>query len=260
MHGVVTDVALKRKVRDYVEKVRKLRIFIQSRVALNTLIKEVAEERGIPVNKKVASGELRQEMCKRYYDIRLFGAVLSTGDYNAGQVRGPVQMTFARSIDPIFPWDVPITRQARTTEERMESGSTEMGRKPLVPYGLYRSFGFYSPFLAKDTGVNREDLEAFWEALVHLFTEDRSASKGLMAVRALAVFSHENAKGNAHAHRLFELIQVERREGVVVPREFRDYRVVAPEAGSLEGHGFRGVHLTWLVRPDGLEVLPPHVG
>ncbi|TFU26490.1 MULTISPECIES: type I-C CRISPR-associated protein Cas7/Csd2 [Thermus] len=258
MHGVVTDVALKRKVRDYAQKVLGLPIFIQSRVALNTLIKQAAEEKGIQADKKRASEDLRREMCRRYYDIRLFGAVLSTGDYNAGQVRGPVQLTFARSIDPVFPWDVPITRQARTSEERMETGTTEMGRKPLVPYGLYRAFGFFSPYLAEDTGVDRGDLEAFWEAMTHLFTEDRSASRGLMAVRGLAVFTHENPKGNAPAHRLFDLVRVERREGVGAPRAFADYRVVAPEAGPLEG--FPGVHLTWLVRPETLEVLTPHGG
>ena len=189
----------------------------------------------------------------------MFGAVLSTG-LNAGQVRGPVQLTFARSLDPIAPLEVSITRVAITRGEDRARKETEMGRKPLVPYGLYRAHGFFNPFLAAKTGVQPEDLEALWDALQHLFELDRSAARGEMTVRGLAVFSHEDAKGNAPAHRLFGLIRVERREGVEAPRSFADYRVRAPKEGSLEAHGFPGVHLAWLVRPEGLEDLPPHVG
>lgn len=255
MHGLVTDVALKRKVRDYLQLTRKVQIFIQSKVALNTLIEEAAKEKGAEKGKKTANEDVRLEMCRRYYDIRMFGAVLSTGDYNAGQVRGPVQLTFARSVDPVLPLEVSITRQARTTEERMETGTTEMGRKPLVPYGLYCAHGFFNPFLAQQTGVTQEDLEALWDALTNLFDFDRSAARGEMAVRGLAVLTHENGKGNAPAHRLFELIKVHKRDGVEAPRSFEHYRIVAPESGVLGAYGFPGVTLSWLVRPQNLEVL-----
>jgi len=225
MHGIVTDVALKRKIRDYLQLTRNVSIFIQSKTALNKLIEEAGEAVGAPKQKKVESESVRQEMCRRYYDIRMFGAVLSTGTVNAGQVRGPVQLTFARSIDPVLPLDIAITRQARTTEERMETGSTEMGRKPIIPYGLYRAHGYFNPFLASQTGVSGEDLEAFWEALQNLFELDRSAARGEMHVRGLVVFTHENVKGNAPAHKLFELVQVKRRDGVETPRRYEDYEV-----------------------------------
>jgi CRISPR-associated protein Csd2 len=338
MHGLVTDVALKRKVRDYVALTRQgqtgFEIFVQSKVALNRLILEGFEKAGIePVSIPLNEGQManeglleyldglteagfsrdgetlyysgqatkatdiakllgveeeavepfkeelktlarnleraakerkigdedrekaKTELQKRFFDVRMFGAVLSTG-LNAGQVRGPIQLTFARSVDPVAPLEVSITRVAITREEDRARKETEMGRKPLVPYGLYRAHGFFNPFLAKKTGVRKEDLEAFWEALVNLFDLDRSAARGEMAVRGLAVFSHEDPKGNAPAHRLFGLIRVERREGVGVPRAFADYRVRAPKEGSLKDHGFPGVYLKWLVLPEGLEDLP----
>ena len=336
MHGLVTDVALKRKIRDYVALTRQgqkgFEIFVQSKVALNRLILEGFKEANIePVsitlNEKLMANEelleyldglteagfsrdgktlyysgqatnqkeiakllgveeeaakpfkkeleaLAKELAakgrkisdeerekaktalqKRFFDIRMFGAVLSTG-LNAGQVRGPVQLTFARSVDPVACLDFAITRNAITREEDRARKETEMCRKPLVPYGLYRAHGFFNPFLAEQTGVGKEDLEAFWKALMELFENDRSANRGEMAVRGLAVFSHENPKGNAPAHRLFDLIRVERREGVEVPRAFAHYRVRAPKEGSLEDYGLPGVHLKWLVRPEGLEDLP----
>ncbi|AEB11038.1 type I-C CRISPR-associated protein Cas7/Csd2 [Marinithermus hydrothermalis] len=245
MQGIVTDVALKRKVRDYVTLVKQnadgYRIFIQSESALNALIEEAAQAIGTEKNSKRPNKDLQAEMLRRYYDIRMFGAVLTTGDYNAGQVRGPLQFTFARSLDPVLPLELTITRKARTTEERMESGETEMGKKPLVPYGLYRAHGFYNPFLAGGW-VSRDDLALFWEALQHLFDFDRSASRGEMHVRGLCIFSHENPKGNAPAHKLFELIRINRKTGVEAPRCFNDYTV---EIGLPPS----GVTLTCLVDP-----------
>lgn len=252
MHGIVTDVALKRKVRDYLQLTRSsdnqemppgFGIFIQSKTALNTIIRDVGQEIGVKESKTV-NERVRDELCRRYYDIRMFGAVLSTGTLNAGQVRGPVQLTFARSIDPVLPLDIAITRQARTTEERMETGTTEMGRKPIIPYGLYRAHGYFNPYLARQAGVSREDLETLWEALQNLFEFDRSAARGEMHVRGLVVFSHDNPKGNAPAHRLFDLVTVERRDGVSVPRGYDDY-VVTIKRDSVP----QGVALSILLEP-----------
>jgi len=171
----------------------------------------------------------RSIMLRDYYDVRMFGAVMSTG-LNAGQVRGPMQMTFARSIDPIHPLDLSITRQARTTTERMKTGSTEIGRKSIVPYGLYRAHGFYTPAFAE--GVTDDDLELFWQALVYMFEQDRSAARGQMACRGLYVFTHDNSLGRAPSHKLFERIRVVRREGIDVPRNFDDY-VIEIDAEAL---------------------------
>lgn len=247
--GFVTDVAIKRKVRDYLQLAHQTPMFIQSRVALNTLIEQAQGESEGKTNKKVANKDVRDTMMASYYDIRLFGAVLSTGKVNAGQVRGPVQVTFARSIDPVLPIDVTITRQARTTEERMETGSTEIGRKSVLPYGLYRAHGFYNSLLGRSrddggTGVTEDDLKLFWEALVNMFTLDRSASRGEMAVRGLYVFSHDSALGKAPAHKLFQLIQVpplSTPEAPKAPRAFEEYGVQRPEEGPISD--FSGVQL-----------------
>jgi len=255
MRGLMTDVALKRKVRDYLQLTRNVSIFIQSKVALNTLKEQVADKVEPPLTKEEREGKkpiprLQSQLCKEYFDIRMFGAVLATGEegarLNAGQVRGPVQLTFAQSVDPVLPLDIAITRQARTTEERMETGTTEMGRKTLVPYGLYRAHGYFNPFLAKSTGVSAGDLMALWDALQNLFDFDRSAARGEMGVRGLWVFTHDNEKGNAPAHKLFELIRTPPVGGS--PRSFGDYKacIEAPKDGSLEAHGFAGVTLTRL--------------
>jgi CRISPR-associated protein Csd2 len=197
-------------------------IFVRdSGVALNAKIRAAAEAQGAAKETKKANPDIRAELCRRYYDIRLFGAVLSTGDYNAGQVRGPVQLTFARSIDPIAPLDLSITRVAITKEG--ESKETEMGRKPIVPYALYRAHGFFSPALAKATGVTRDDLRLLWEAMLHMFEHDRSAARGEMTLRGLYVFTHDSPLGNAHAHELFDLITVRRVN--TPPRAFSDYSV-----------------------------------
>jgi len=237
MQGIVTDVCLKRKLRNYIDLLyandynnldyddRGYGIFVRdSGVALNAKIRDAAEQLGAAKEKKRENPDVRAELCKRYYDIRMFGAVLSTGDYNAGQVRGPVQITFARSIDPIVPLDLAITRVAITREG--ESKETEIGRKPIVPYGLYRAHGFFSPALAQQTGVSREDLRLLWEAMLHMFEHDRSAARGEMTLRGLYVFTHDSPRGNAPAHLLFEKIAVRRAEGVQTPRAFSDYQVI----------------------------------
>lgn len=308
MHGIVTDVALKRKIRDYVSLVLNKPIFIQSQTALNSLIFKAYQEIGVQlaeitlseeqlnhealmewlsgleeagvtsegerliyaaedvketdIRKKLTDGlkeaglshlegmlkniskqlaqaaknmkidtqtrqQAQHQLCQQYFDIRMFGAVLSTG-LNAGQVRGPVQLTFARSIDPVFPWDLTITRVAITKETDRRNKQTEMGRKHVIPYGLYRAHGFYNPFLAEKTGVQSQDLADLWDALTHLFDFDRSAARGEMNVRGLFIFTHDNAKGVAPAHQLFEQIQVQRRSDVAVPRSFYDYDIQAP--------------------------------
>jgi CRISPR-associated protein Csd2 len=242
--GLVTDVALKRKVRDYVMLTHPhLRIFIQSERALNTLKSEAADKVEPPLTQKERESKrpiprLQSQMCADYYDIRMFGAVLATGEpgdrLNAGQVQGPVQLTFAKSIDRITPLHQTITRKAKTTEDRMESGETEMGEKWVVPYALYRAHGYVNPFFAERTGVTTEDLGVFWTAIVQLFDFDHSANRTEMFVRGLYVFTHDNKLGNAPAHKLFELITVQRAANRVtlgqstdsdVPRQFTDYEV-----------------------------------
>ena len=329
-HGLVTDVALKRKVRNYVALAGHP-IFIQSQVSLNSLIVEGFRKAGVqPAQVEVkdeallewaegglpdgftfdegvltyagesnsaskiekllwetventeenkalrqklralakqlaAAGgatitpqnrvEARNQLCRDYFDIRMFGAVLATG-LNAGQVRGPMQLTFARSINPVRPRDLTITRQARTTAERMETGSTEMGRKQLVNYGLYEAHGFYSPQLGqgeRGTGVTSDDLALFWEALERLFWHDRSAARPEMNVQGLYVFTHESPLGNAPAHRLFRRVSVTKRldpetkKPVEAPRSIDDYdvRIDWPREGEDREH--RGVTLTRLV-------------
>lgn len=344
MHGLITDVCLKRKIRDYVSSVLGQPIFIQSKVALNTLITKafvdvgvepvsiiirdeeviswleqnpregfslepLPEQEGIEASqglqgslllddstngdeeedeiearlliysgsstkpnqienelleefeetdenkklkmelKKIAKTlvpkkvkgkkgaisegkreEARLQLCKSYYDIRMFGAVLSTG-LNAGQVRGPMQLTFAHSIDPIFRHEQTLTRQARTTTERQRTkeGSTEFGRKAIVPYGFYRAHGFYNPALAKhgteSNLVTEDDLKYFWEALCEMFENDHSASRGEMVMHEVCIFTHENPKGNAHSHKLFDRIKVQKKLDIEVPRASDDYQI-----------------------------------
>ncbi len=246
MQGLVTDVALKRKVRDYVTLVKQnapgYKIFIQSESSLNALIEEEAEALGAEKNNKRANKDLQKKMLEQYYDIRMFGAVLTTGDYNAGQVRGPVQLTFARSFDPVLPLELTISRVAITTEADFDKKETELGKKPLVPYGLYRAHGFFNPFLAKAAGISPDDLDLFWDALVNMFDFDRSAARGEMSVRGLIVFTHENPKGNAPAHKLFELVEVAKKVEVESPRSYEDYEIGLAEPPS-------GVSMIMLVDP-----------
>jgi CRISPR-associated protein Csd2 len=236
MHGLVTDVALKRKIRDYLSLTQNENIFIQSKVALNTLIEQVGKDldREAKGNKR-ADEDVQKGMCERFFDVRMFGAVLSTGKLNAGQVRGPVQLTFAKSVDPVFQLELSITRQARTTEERMETGSTEMGRKAVVPYGLYLAKGYFNPFLAKTTGVSSNDLTMLWTALCNLFDYDRSAARPEMTVRGVYVFTHENEKGNAPAHKLLERVKVDLIDKTKAPRAFSDYTVNLDESEMPNG-------------------------
>lgn len=182
--------------------------------------------------------QAREWMCGHFYDIRMFGAVMTTG-VNAGQVRGPLQLTFSRSVDSILPQDISITRVAITREEEQEQKETEMGRKTFIPYGLYVGYGFYSPHLAQQTGVTAEDLELFWDALLYMWDFDRSASRGMMNVRGLYVFTHEKKLGNAPAQNLFGLIRPEIKDGVESPRGFEDYEVGVDRENLPDG-----VHLT----------------
>lgn len=312
MHGIVTDVALKRKVRDYLQMTKDIPMFIQSATALNRLIFNAAKEEGFeplsvefsedeedliewfkennPENfeldglvltclvesqkekdikkafngiedaglkrklnalaKKMVEGgaakklseeirnKTRQRMIDTYYDIKMFGAVLSVG-LNAGQVRGPMQFTFAKSVDQIARLDVSITRVAITKEEDKKRKDTEMGRKSIVPYGLYRAHGFYNPYLANN--VKPEDLSNLWEALASMFEFDHSAARGQMSTRGLYVFTHENDKGNAPSHKLFKRIAVTQKE---CARKFEDYMPITIDEADLDKIG---VHLTKIV-------------
>lgn len=242
MQGIVTDVCLKRKIRNYVDMVHQMKgdtnndngIFVRdSGIALNTKLKEVAESVNAKPDKKKENKEARAVMCQRFYDIRMFGGVLSTGDYNCGQVRGPMQLTFSRSIDPILPSDVAITRVAITKEG--EQKESEMGRKAQVPYGLYLCKGFYSPMLAKDTGASKEDLELFWQAVLGMFENDRSASRGFMQLQGVYVFAHVNPLGNAPSGKLFNRVQVAKHASVESPRSFEHYSVAVDEGDMPTG-------------------------
>ena len=236
--GLVTDVCLKRKVRNYVQMSGQ-DIFIKEKAVLNTLIGEAYEQEEVRKSKEKREkiDAARSWMCTKYYDIRSFGAVMSTGE-NAGQVRGPVQMTFARSVEPIVALEHSITRMAVATEAEAEKQSGDnrtMGRKYTVPYGLYLSHGFISAHLANQTGFSEGDLKLFWEALQNMFEHDRSAARGMMSTRGLYVFEHSTALGNAPAHKLFERIKVERNPESDGPaRSFDDYLVMVDDSG-LEG-------------------------
>lgn len=253
MHGLVTDVCLKRKVRDYVDANKgsgaNYKIYVQHRGILASEQKRAYEavkaEPGDSPNE-----EARKWMCKNFFDVRMFGAVMTTGKtkdsgkkWNCGQVRGPLQLTFARSIDPIIPLDVSITRVALTNagdtgvgnSDDEKAGSGQMGRKALLPYGLYKTHGFFTPKFAKDTGVSSDDLALFWSALMNMWDIDRSAARGMMAIRGLFIFSHEGALGNAPAHSLFDRITVERKSGVAAPRKFADYEVRINESAMPQG-------------------------
>jgi CRISPR-associated protein Csd2 len=192
--------------------------------SLRKFVTDLAKKAGKPDKSRANAEKAQNWMCQNFYDVRMFGAVMSTG-LNAGQVRGAMQLTFARSLDPVLPQDFAITRVAVTDEKDREKLQT-IGRKTFIPYGLYVAHGFYSPYLGTAAGVTESDLELFWNALINMWDIDRSASRGMMAPRGLYVFSHENKLGNAPAHKLFERIKVQSRESVVSPRSFSDYDVV----------------------------------
>ncbi len=239
--GLVTDVCLKRKVRNFVGLVKEeqppFEIYVKEKAILNDQHRrayegigraDLIEEDGKKGRKGGdAVDDARTWMCKNFYDVRTFGAVMSTG-INCGQVRGPVQLTFARSVDPVISQEHSITRMAvatRAEAEKQEGDNRTMGRKFTVPYGLYVAHGFVSAHLADQTGFGEEDLELLWQALINMFEHDRSAARGEMATRGLYVFRHESRLGSAPAYSLFERVKIERKEGVSVPREFSDYDV-----------------------------------
>lgn len=228
--GLVTDVCLKRKVRNYVQMAKDCAvgydIFIKEKAVLNKSIDAAHDEESV-INATDRTSAAREVMCRKYFDIRTFGAVMSTGK-NAGQVRGPIQFTFARSVDPITAMEHSITRMAVATEkdaEKQGGDNRTMGRKATVPYGLYVCHGFISANLANQTGFSEEDLELFWDTLKNMFDIDRSAARGLMSAQKLIVFKHESVLGNAPANKLFDLITVEKKQDVDVPRSFSDYSV-----------------------------------
>jgi len=228
--GLVTDVCLKRKIRNYVQIVKNAKapydIFIKEKAVLNKLIDEAHEEEDVKTKEKGDKTEAaRMWMCKKYYDIRTFGAVMSTGQ-NAGQVRGPVQMTFGRSVEPVVTLEHCITRMAVATEaeaEKQQGDNRTMGRKNTVPYGVYVAYGFISPHLAAQTGFDESDLALLWNSLANMFEHDRSAARGLMSTQRLVVFKHDSALGNAPAHSLFDLISIKRKDETKPARTFSDY-------------------------------------
>lgn len=240
-YGLVTDVCIKRKIRNYVEMVKEdeegYQIYIKENVPLNRSDNKAFEYLGIDEKKAKdlkkndpeADRKIRDFMCKNFFDIRTFGAVMTTfvkASLNCGQVRGPVQLGFARSVDPIVSQELTITRVAITTEKDAGSKSTEMGRKNIVPYGLYRMEGFISANLArKVTGFSEEDLELLWEAITNMFEHDHSAARGKMSVRELIVFKHSKELGDCPAYKLFEAVEVKRKEDVIYPRKYQDYEV-----------------------------------
>ena len=270
-HGLVTDVSLKRKARNFVAMSKdqeqrdpqpgekRFEIYVREKAILNlqnqraysalkldaqpaeAATDEVAEKKSPKDKKRKGGGDdvnkARDWMCQNFFDVRTFGAVMSTG-VNCGQVRGPVQLTFARSIDPIIAQEHSITRMAVATEaeaEKQEGDNRTMGRKHTVPYGLYIAHGFVSSFLAKQTGFSSDDLDLFWQALAEMFEHDRSAARGEMSTRGLYVFKHDSELGNAPAHALFERITPKLKDGVSVPRLFSDYEVAVNEANLPAG-------------------------
>ncbi len=249
--GLVTDVCLKRKIRNYVEAVREnvpgYRIYIKDSVPLNRLDAEAyaylnVDEKNVKEAKKkdpALDAKIRDFMCSNFYDIRTFGAVMTTftkGALNCGQVRGPVQLGFSRSVEPVIPQEITITRVAITKEDDAEKKNTEMGRKYIIPYGLYRCEGYVSANLArKTTGFSEEDLQLLWQAILNMFELDHAAARGNMAVRELIVFKHASELGNAPAWKLFNTVQVKRKDGVQVARAYSDYDVCVQTDAIPEG-------------------------
>lgn len=231
-HGIVTDVCLKRKVRNFIEisknGAEKYNIYVQEKAVLAErrapAYEAVKEEKGKADKIKKA----RDWMCANFFDVRTFGAVMSTKENNCGQVRGPVQFNFAESIDPVVPMEASITRMAvETAKEADKQGGDNrtMGRKTYIPYGLYRAHGYVSAPLAGNTGFSENDLQLLWDALINMFDHDRSAARGEMAAQKLIVFKHDSELGNAPAHKLFELVEVKRKDESVPPRHFSDYEI-----------------------------------
>ena len=248
-YGIVTDVCLKRKIRNYVETVKEddpgFDIYVKDGSILNVNDARAFEALGIDAKdiKKLKKDDpeldekIRDFRCATFYDVRTFGAVMTTfvkNSLNCGQVRGPVQLTFARSVDPIIPQEVTITRVAITTEADSEKKGTERGRKYVVPYALYRGEGYVSANLArKSTGFSDEDLSLLWEAIVNMFEHDHSAARGKMAVRALVAFKHDSELGNAPSYKLFDAVSTKRKAGVEAPRSIGDYEDIAIDESAV---------------------------
>lgn len=234
--GLVTDVCLKRKIRNYVDIVKNgvegYDIYVREGAILNAQHRRAYTAIGIEPNTKdkklpadvQKAKEITDFMCHHFFDIRAFGAVMTT-EVNCGQVRGPVQLNFARSIDPIVQQEVTITRMAVTSEKDAEKKDREMGRKHIIPYALYRVEGYISAHLAEKTGFSMDDLQLLWDALVNMFDHDRSAARGKMASRKLIIFEHESSLGNAPAHKLFDLVKVSRKDLGRPARSYEDYQV-----------------------------------
>ncbi|AEG94585.1 type I-C CRISPR-associated protein Cas7/Csd2 [Ramlibacter tataouinensis] len=251
--GLVTDVCLKRKIRNFVSLDKAdapgYAIYMQEKAVLNNQHRKAYDAISLkPEDKKLPKEEEKARaitnwMCANFFDVRTFGAVMTTG-VNAGQVRGPVQMAFATSIDPVVPLEISITRMAVTTEKEAEAQSGDnrtMGRKHIIPYGLYRAHGFVSAKLAERTGFSEKDLNLFWQALINMFEHDRSAARSEMAARKLIVFEHESAMGNAPAHLLFDAVKIAPAvaEAEAAPRTFRDYTVTLDKAAIPAGVSVR---------------------
>lgn len=237
-YGIVTDVCIKRKIRNYVDVVKEgvegYKILINPDCSLNTKFTDAYKAVGAETGKKSVKTDddkkkAREFICGNYFDVRTFGAVMSTGDDPIGIVRGPVQINFARSIDEVSAQEITITRQARTTEERAETGDTEMGKKNIIPYGLYRAEGYVSAMLAKKTGFSDDDLKLLWKAIINMFEYDRSAARGKMCLRKLFIFKHSDALGNCPAHILLESVKAEKKPEVGCPRKFGDYTITVEE-------------------------------
>lgn len=226
-HGLITDACLKRKIRNFITLTSDQPIFVAEGSILNEAIAKAAKMTGSENQPRLSDPKdvnlARDWMCKNFYDIRMFGAVLSTGK-NAGQVRGAMQLTFAESLDPILPMHLSVTRCAATEEQKGKDNKT-IGRKNIIPYGLFQAQGFFSPYLAEQTGVTSADLALFWDAVLKGFELDRSAARGLMATQGVWIFTHESPLGNYPTHKLFDCVSVQKREGVIDPRHFNDYTV-----------------------------------
>ncbi len=244
-NGLVTDVCLKRKIRNYVGLVKEeqppYEIYVKEKAVLNN--QHERAYKSLEIDPKATKGTDNEDkakawMCQNFFDIRTFGAVMSTGDAKCGQVRGPVQLTFARSIDPVISSEHSITRMAVTTQaesEKQHGGNRTMGRKFTVPYGMYQAHGFISAPLAKQTGFSEDDLSLLWNALENMFEHDHSASRGLMTICGLYVFEHESLLGNAPSHHLFERIVVRKRPEIEVPRDAHDYEILLDETNLPAG-------------------------
>lgn len=248
-YGIVTDVCLKRKIRNYVEIAKEdepgYGIYIKSGVTLNSNDNKALKYLNVTDTKSAKKDDpqldskIRDFMCSNFYDIRTFGAVMTTfvkSSLNCGQVRGPVQLGFARSVDPIFSQEITITRCAITTEADAEKNTNTMGNKFIVPYGLYITEGYISANLArKVTGFSEEDLELLWTAILNMYDHDHAAARGKMAVRKLIIFKHDSELGNAPAYKLFDTIKINRKNGIKIARSYNDYEINVDESAIPDG-------------------------